>query len=174
MAGKTKRERQREELSEALNDFLAEGYQKQEAVDRLAETLLDIIQDPPPKKVKGGNPMTATKVYEAWAEAVYHRHGFRPDRDPVIAASCLALVKRVGMEVAPRLAAFYVAQNDAFYVQSQHDLRFCVRDYHRLKGRMETGNVVTERTARKNEALAATAAASRSYLGRKYGGKTDA
>lgn len=71
-------------------------------------------------------------------------------------------VEAMGREVAPKLAAYYVWNNDPLYVKSRHPVNLLLRDRHTLFVNMAAGrhpgDVVTDPRTAGNAAAAAAAA----------------
>nr|BAL54544.1 hypothetical protein HGMM_F16F12C10 [uncultured prokaryote] len=71
-------------------------------------------------------------TWTMYAEAYACRYGARPPRNAKGMGQCRQLCERVGAEVAPRLAAWYVARADGYYARSMHPLGLLLRDAEQL------------------------------------------
>lgn len=73
------------------------------------------------------------KRYEAWP--VWNR---------TVAAMITKFIDRVGVEVAPKVAAFYVAKvNDAFVTKGGHSVKLLLADAEKYHTQYQTGRTVT-------------------------------
>lgn len=89
------------------------------------------------------------RVWERYKSAYLERYGTEPIRNAKTNGQISSYVKRVGEEVAPDLAAFYVYHNDAYYVRSRHPPGLLLRDCEGLHTQWATGRTVTQSQARK-------------------------
>lgn len=81
-------------------------------------------------------------VWGAYSEGYKERYGKEPVRNARANALCAQLVKRLGAEDAPLVAAFYVAHPNPYYQQRGHALTSLVADAEKLHTEWSTGNVI--------------------------------
>lgn len=103
------------------------------------------------KKTKGEAIGSAT--WEAYASAYTNRYGVPPARNQQSNALCKNLVKALGAEEAPAVAAYYVTSNYAYYVQRGHNLKILVSDAVKLRTEWATGRRVSQSQAREGDRL---------------------
>jgi hypothetical protein len=94
---------------------------------------------------------TASPGSEAWAaycQAYESRYGAEPKRNATVNAQMAQVVKRLGADEAPHVAAWYVAHNAAYYVQRGHSVAALLSDCEKLRTEWATGNRITSTKAR--------------------------
>lgn len=91
----------------------------------------------------------AMRVWERYKSAYLDKYKTEPVRNAVVNSQISNLVKRIGEEAAPDVAAFYVQHSDAFYVRARHPLGLLLRDCEGLHTQWITGKTVTSSQARK-------------------------
>lgn len=114
--------------------------------------LTNLTQQNKPKDYEQLTSLVAkptTRVWEMYDTAYVKRYGTPPVRNARVNGQIAQLVKRIGGEVAPQVAAFYVRHNDAYYVRSRHPLGLLLRDCEGLHTQWVTGQTVTQSQARK-------------------------
>ena len=119
-----------------------------------------------PEKNHGPEPETETNLQAAcritwcsYAEAYGHRYGAAPVRNAKVSSAVKALVKRIGAEETPLLAAWFIGHTDAFYVRKMHDIGCLLADCEKLHTEWVTGRQMTGVTARQHEQSAGNFAA---------------
>lgn len=132
--------------------------------------LLEALTSKKRERASKGEPSLSSEIWNAYADAYFLRYRRSPARNAKVNGQAAYLLKLVGLQDAVSLAAFYVRQNDAFYLRQGHPLGLLLKDYQMLLTRMHTGlGPVTASGAQKLQAAQVTASASASYLQKKYG-----
>lgn len=93
----------------------------------------------------------ASLTSEAWAaycRAYADRYGTEPTRNATVNAQLAQVVKRLGAEESPHVAAWYVAHNAAYYVSRGHSVAALLSDCEKLRTEWATGNRITATKAR--------------------------
>lgn len=93
-------------------------------------------------KAKLVAPTAAT--WNAYSSAFLARYGVDPLRNAKTNGQLANLVSRLGAEQAPRVAAFYVAHQGAYYAQRAHSVDALLIDAEKLRVEMLTGKRVLE------------------------------
>ncbi|KAA0014409.1 helix-turn-helix domain-containing protein [Billgrantia pellis] len=91
------------------------------------------------------------KTFKAWANyacAYRARYGTWPIWNQKTAAQLSQLVDRVGQELAPKVAAFYLHINQSFYVAKCHPVSILLADCESIATQCATGRQVTSAQAR--------------------------
>lgn len=94
---------------------------------------------------------TASRTSETWAaycQAYAARYGTEPTRNATVNAQMAQVVKRLGAEEAPHVAAWYVLHNNAYYVSRGHSVAALLSDCEKLRTEWATGNRITATKAR--------------------------
>jgi uncharacterized protein YdaU (DUF1376 family) len=94
-------------------------------------------------------------AWEAFTEAYRERYHTDPTRNAVENAAMAAFVELVPLEEAPKIAAFYVWHNKAWYVSHQHSAKYLRQDAAGLRTQWSNGNKVTDTEARQADQTAA-------------------
>lgn len=91
------------------------------------------------QKPRGSAPEApTTAAMAAYCTAYLRRYGVEPLRDARANGQMAQIVRRVGAEAAPELAAFFVGLDDPFYIRGQHSLGLLLKDLDALRTRMLT------------------------------------
>ncbi|MEJ8292938.1 helix-turn-helix domain-containing protein [Delftia tsuruhatensis] len=107
---------------------------------------------PPGRDGVGGQPDDGETALQAackltWASyslAYEQRYGVKPVRNQVVNANVKTLVKRLGFEEAPLVAAWYVASvNEAFVVKNSHGVGVLVNQAESFRTQWARGQAVT-------------------------------
>lgn len=107
---------------------------------------------PPGRDGVGGQPDDGETALQAackltWASyslAYEQRYGVKPVRNQVVNANVKTLVKRLGFEEAPLVAAWYVASvNEAFVVKTSHGVGVLVNQAESFRTQWARGQAVT-------------------------------
>ena len=103
----------------------------------------------PAKPLKNGRatPDTAP-TWAAFTEAYLARYHTPPLRDATTNSQMARFVRRVGVEDAPAIAAFYVQHSKGYYVGRQHSVGILVSDAEALRTQWLSGRRVTDTQAR--------------------------
>lgn len=95
---------------------------------------------------KSESPPTAT-TWAAYATAYADRHGAPPVRNAKVNGQLAQLVQRLGIEDAPRVAAFFVGHNRSDYVRATHTVDLLLRDAEGLRTQWAKGVQTTNAQA---------------------------
>lgn len=102
---------------------------------------------PKPGKTPG------TMVWESYAKAYEARYGAAPPRNERTNALCAQLVKRLGTEAAPEVAAFYVDHPKPYYAGRGHPLSALIADAETLHTEWTTGRLTQTGTRTREQAV---------------------
>ena len=86
-------------------------------------------------------------VWTAYSEAYRVRYGVVPVRNAKVNGTLAQLVRRVGLEAAPGLAAWYCTHNGQLYVSTRHPTTLLLRDAEGLMTQWRTGTKATRQEA---------------------------
>jgi len=87
-------------------------------------------------------------TWEAYRGAYSMRYAVDPVRNAAVNSQIANLVKRLGAEEAPFVAAFYVTINSGFYVRAAHPVNLLLRDAEKIRMEWATNRVITDGQAR--------------------------
>ncbi len=131
----------------------------------------------------GGEEETALQAacrttWAAYTEAYEQRYGVKPVRNATVNANVKTLVKRLGHDEAPLVAAWYVASvNEAFVVKNSHSVGVLVNQAEGYRTQWARGQAVTgtaaqatDRTSANAEAIEETKRLLRERAARRAGG----
>jgi hypothetical protein len=93
-------------------------------------------------------PAASNSTWEAYSHAYEKRYGALPIRNATINSQIKQILKRLGEEEAPSVAAHYVSLNSAFYVQRGHAVGNLLADCEKIRTEWATGRSVTQASAR--------------------------
>lgn len=115
-----------------------------------------LIEQLPPEVAKPENVQgVTTPTWRAYADAYFRRYGVEPLRNATVSSQLKLLIKRVGADNAPIIAAFYVTMNTHFYVLKMHAVGPLVKDAEAIYAQWKTGKPITAARARQVDATAA-------------------
>lgn len=107
---------------------------------------------PPPKKraprKPPNEPPPTAGTWKAYARAYETRYSVEPVRNATVNGQLANLVKRLGAEEAPSVAAHYVRSNNSRYVSCGHGVGMLVQDAEKLRTEWATGRQGTATQAR--------------------------
>ena len=86
--------------------------------------------------------------WRAYAKAYKDRYGCLPAPNAKTRGQAAALVRYVGKDIAPKLAAFYVSHQDYRFVNERHPFGFLLTSYQRVLTDMLRGEQMTQTKAR--------------------------
>ena len=89
-------------------------------------------------------------IWNAYAMA-FDRYGAKPVRNAKVNAQVPALLKRLGAEEAPAVAAYFVGINDAYLIRSYHEFGQLLAKAEAYRTAWATQTQVTGRTAQQAE-----------------------
>lgn len=93
------------------------------------------------------------ETWNAYSNAYERRYKTKPVRNATVNAQMAGFVKRLGADEAPAVAAFYVAHNNRFYVQTMHSTGTMLKDAEKLRTEWATSTRITETQAREADRL---------------------
>ncbi len=157
-------------LQEALNKLLQDGPRPVTGTNGREEKGVEGkgregngIKQPPPNLSDAAARRAAAEeraaktrpAREAYSKAYERRWEVEPTWDRQ-ANSCMAqFVEKVGVDDAPGIAAFYVANSRQDYVRAKHDVTLLLRDARGLRTEWLTRRQVTDTEARQADSTAA-------------------
>jgi len=104
---------------------------------------------PKPRKAAEPKPEPPTVgTWKAYSQAYAVRYRTDPLRNAMVNGQLANLVARLGAEVAPAVAAFYVRSNNARYVGAGHSIGMLLMDAEKLHTEWKTGQQGTHTQAR--------------------------
>jgi hypothetical protein len=95
--------------------------------------------------------VNGVETWKAYSEAYRGRYHVEPVRNQQTNSHLKNLVKRIGGDEAPALAAFFLTHNDPFYVKARHPTSLLLRDCEGLRTQWATGTKATTGEARNIE-----------------------
>lgn len=125
-----------------------------------AETTADISSPPALQPARGGGNQAKAdeetelqaacrETWAAYSLAFEQRYGVKPVRNAVVNANVKTLVKRLGYEEAPQVAAWYVqCVNETFVVKNSHGVGVLVNQAEGYRTQWARGQAVTATAAR--------------------------
>ena len=108
----------------------------------------------PAKKAgrKSAEPNPANvATWKAYAAAYRDRYGVLPAANAKTRGQAANLVRMVGADLAPGLAAYYLTHNGGFFVQCRHDFGLLLKSYQQILTDMQRGEQMTQTRARQTE-----------------------
>lgn len=97
-----------------------------------------------------------SEIWDSYRSAYLQRYGAEPVRNATVNAQLAQVVKRLGSEEAPDVAAFYVGHNGAFYAGRMHPVGLLLNDCEKLRTEWATGHRMTATKARQLDKTQAT------------------
>lgn len=115
-------------------------------------------QVPTPLRVakKSATAPETAEVWNSYSTAYQARYGAEPVRNGKVNGQLASLLKRLGKDEAPGVAAWYVASNNRYYVQKRHAVDCLLSDAEGLRTEWATNRRVTETQAREADRLQTT------------------
>lgn len=102
------------------------------------------------KKSKQANPDNVA-CWQAYAKAYRTRYGVLPASNQKTRGQVATLVKYVGKDIAPALAAFFLTHNGGWFVQCRHEFGCLLKSYQQVLTDMQRGEQMTQTRARQTE-----------------------
>lgn len=90
-------------------------------------------------------------TWKAYAAAYRDRYGVLPAANAKTRGQAANLVRMVGADLAPGLAAYYLTHNGGFFVQCRHDFGLLLKSYQQILTDMQRGEQMTQTRARQTE-----------------------
>jgi len=103
-----------------------------------------------PKTKSEPNPDNVA-TWQAYARAYRDRYGVLPASNAKTRGQTAQLVRFVGREIAPHLAAYFVSHNNRWFVQSRHEIGCLLRAYQQVLTDMQRGEQMTQAKAQQAE-----------------------
>ena len=103
-----------------------------------------------PKTKSEPNPDNVA-TWQAYARAYRDRYGVLPASNAKTRGQTAQLVRLVGREIAPHLAAYFVSHNNRWFVQSRHEIGCLLRAYQQVLTDMQRGEQMTQAKAQQAE-----------------------
>lgn len=156
-----------EPVSEPVTEPVAPGAAPADAggQDLLGELAQDDPSDEPrieiPADMPGPKDQRA-KTFRPWANyamAYRYRYGVWPIWNARTAGQLGQLVDRVGAELAPAVAAYFLSMNHQFYVAKGHPVGLMLQDCETIATSVQTGQQMTATRARQMDGTQANASA---------------
>ena len=132
----------------AIGDYL--GTDEPQAEPAGAHESADALLARIPSDMPGTRDPKA-KTFKAWANyacAYRHRYGAWPVWNEKTGVTLSQLVKRVGAERAPGVAAHFVKLNNQYYTARMHPVGLLLQDCESIATQLATGQQVTHARAR--------------------------
>ena len=103
-----------------------------------------------PGELRYPGPDTKThKTWIAYAIAYEGKYGSWPIWNQTVAGQVSSFIKRVGEELAPRIAVHYVRRvSEEFHVKNMHPVRLLLQDAEKWATQCQTGQTMTSTRAR--------------------------
>lgn len=92
-------------------------------------------------KIQAATPPAGMLVWEAYRSGYIERYGTEPVRNALVNTQILHIIKRLGAEAAPEVAAFYVRSANPFYVKRGHALATLLSDCEKIHTEWKTKKV---------------------------------
>lgn len=103
-------------------------------------------------------------IWMAYSEAYLQRYNAKPVRNAKVNAQVGDLLKRLGAEEAPAVAAYFVGINDAYLIRSYHEFGQLLAKAEAYRTAWATQTQVTGRTAQQAEKTQANLSAAQAAL----------
>lgn len=116
-------------------------------------------QPPSARATRSGRktpPCDTSDAWSAYSDAYAKRYGEAPVRNARVNGQLANLIRCIGKDEAPKVAAFYVGHNRATYVQAKHPTSLLIRDAEGLRTEWATNRRVSETEARQGDRTMAT------------------
>lgn len=124
-------------------------------------------KSPETEEEKKARLMKATPgafVWQAYKEAYFARYTIEPQRNAKASTCSKNICERIGVDNALEVVKYYLTREDAFYVNSAHEIGLCLRDCQKLVTEMKTRKPMSLSEARRRETSATTDQAIQGYL----------
>ncbi len=102
---------------------------------------------PPPEPSETDVQAACKATWRAYAETYRERHGVAPVRNAKVNSNVRQIVKRLGMDEAPAVAAWFVRVNERYVVQNLHDLSLLLARCEAYRTQWATGRQMTATSA---------------------------
>lgn len=99
-----------------------------------------------PEVVESSKPSTA-ETWKVYAFGYERRYGVPPLRNAKVNGQLKQFCERVGYAEAPAIIAFYLTQNDFWYVKQMHTIGIALSEAEKITAAYRRGAMVTKREA---------------------------
>lgn len=99
-----------------------------------------------PEVVESSKPSTA-ETWKVYAYGYERRYGVPPLRNAKVNGQLKQFCERVGYAEAPAIIAFYLTQNDFWYVKQMHTIGIALSEAEKITAAYRRGSMVTKREA---------------------------
>lgn len=99
-----------------------------------------------PEVVESSKPSTA-ETWKVYAYGYERRYGVPPLRNAKVNGQLKQFCERVGYAEAPAIIAFYLTQNDFWYVKQMHTIGIALSEAEKITAAYRRGAMVTKREA---------------------------
>lgn len=145
----------KEEPSETFNhqiepSLVATGINPAAAEPEFQPAEIQTAKPAKPKTKSEPNPDNVA-TWQAYARAYRDRYGVLPASNAKTRGQTAQLVRLVGREIAPHLAAYFVSHNNRWFVQSRHEIGCLLRAYQQVLTDMQRGEQMTQAKAQQAE-----------------------
>jgi len=103
-------------------------------------------------------------TWSAYSAAYENRYGVPPVSNAKVNGQLAGLIRRIGADDAPHVAAFYVQHNNGYYVRRGHSVDALLADCEKLRTEWATNRRMTDTQARQIDQTAATGEVFRSLI----------
>lgn len=108
-----------------------------------------------PVEIPAEPEKVTARTWGSYSIAYRNRYQVLPVRNAKVNGQLTQLVKRLGVDEAPEVAAFYVGHQGQFYVRAKHTVDLLLRDAEGLRTEWARGRTVTSTEARQADETAA-------------------
>ena len=131
---------------------VVEEEQDQERCDLLTATEVQSTAVVQVKRERKPAPRTeaqeaAARTWAAYSLAYFERYQTEPVRNQTVNAQITSLVKRIGMDDSPMVAAYFVGMNKRYYVEKLHPVGLLLADCEAIRTQWATNRQVTNTRA---------------------------
>ena len=148
-------------VSKTLTGFVRGNKQTIKQTNK--QTIKQTIPTPPfsdekdsVEPVKKNKQPETSETWNAYSESYFNRYGVEPVRNATVSGQLAQLIKRLGKDESPHVAAFYVNHNNQFYVQKMHTVGLLLADAEKLRTEWATRRQVTNTQAKQADRKQAT------------------
>ncbi|MGS0735539.1 helix-turn-helix domain-containing protein [Pseudomonas sp. GG8] len=149
--GAIKQESSKQEVNTGSKPEKTSGCLPAPALVKPAKPLVKAKADP----VELERQEACRNIWSAYAAAYFQRYNTEPVRNATVNGQVNNLLKRLGRDEAPAVAAFYVSINDAYLIRACHDLGSLLVKAEAYRTQWATGRQMNGTTARQLESTQA-------------------
>ena len=108
-------------------------------------------------KDKVQTPSVTAPVWDSYSRTYQDRYGVPPMRNAKVNGMLANFCRRIPLDEAPHIAAYYLGHNSAYYVQRGHPVECLLADAEKLRTEWATGRQTTITQARQMDRTATNA-----------------